>query len=185
MPKETEKTQTDTVSAGDATHAEPTMSVTQVMELLRATVAANALTPDKMQEIISAVAGSVAKAANPVWWDERTYHEKSVFSYPEGNLARPKPKLTRDVLWAGYRIDTDEMTPAEIEAVNQIQPGSYHSGQWVVLPLDRLPVPKTLLVLFPCKDYDVRQDLRCSDGSEPTMLNMCREMTPQVAESVA
>lgn len=53
----------------------------------------------------------------------------SVYSYPEGELARPKPKLKFHVYLGSYPLgdpgDNRTLTPAEVEALNTLTPGFY------------------------------------------------------------
>lgn len=49
----------------------------------------------------------------------------SVYSYPEGDLARPKPELRCKMTWVGYELVTDTLTPREVELLNQLQPGEF------------------------------------------------------------
>jgi hypothetical protein len=55
----------------------------------------------------------------------------SAFSYPEGDLKRAKPKLTRETYFNNHRESEDELTPLEIEAFNAItHTCEARDGQW-------------------------------------------------------
>lgn len=49
----------------------------------------------------------------------------SAFSYPEGDLARPKPHLKCPMFWVGFPEIEETLLPEEIEALNSLQSGSY------------------------------------------------------------
>src|SRR3990167_4975823 len=49
----------------------------------------------------------------------------SVYSYPEGDHARPKPDLKCKMYWIGYELRTDTLTPQEIDLLNRVQPGEF------------------------------------------------------------
>lgn len=55
----------------------------------------------------------------------------SAFSYPEGDLARPKPDLKRETIVLGSRLRKDELTPAEIELCNRFESSrTARNGKW-------------------------------------------------------
>ena len=91
----------------------------------------------------------------------------SAFSYPEGDLAREKPKLKCPIYWVGYPETVETLTPAEIEALNLLEPGEYTvtKGNSERIPF-RVEAKKrmngeleSLSVSFPVKD-DQRNDHR-------------------------
>jgi hypothetical protein len=49
----------------------------------------------------------------------------SVYSYPEGDVARPKPPLHCKMFWVGYDLQADQLTPDEIDLLNLATPGDY------------------------------------------------------------
>lgn len=49
----------------------------------------------------------------------------SVYSYPEGELKRPKPVLRAPTIWAGRQLTGDVETPEEIDLLNRLQPGDH------------------------------------------------------------
>src|SRR3990167_531162 len=49
----------------------------------------------------------------------------SAFSYPEGDLARPRPELRCKMFWVGHPLSLDCVTAKEIELLNQMEPGEY------------------------------------------------------------
>lgn len=57
---------------------------------------------------------------------ENTEHPHiSVYSYPEGNIARPKPHLECPNFWVNSEESEDVLDPTEILLMNEIQPGNY------------------------------------------------------------
>lgn len=49
----------------------------------------------------------------------------SVYSYPEGDLKRPKPPLKCKTFWCGREETMETLTPMEIEWLNKLEPGTY------------------------------------------------------------
>lgn len=64
------------------------------------------------------------KLANP---SNKTHPGKSVFSYPEGDVARPRPVLPFEFLFNGYPMHKFPETQhwRELELAAQVQPGEY------------------------------------------------------------
>lgn len=55
----------------------------------------------------------------------------SAFSYPEGDVARPKPQLRRETFFNGIREDEDSLTPTEIELYNRFEgTRTARNGMW-------------------------------------------------------
>jgi hypothetical protein len=67
-----------------------------------------------------------AKATKKAMRPENEHHPaKSVFSYPEGDQARPRPDLPCKMFWVGQPVQHDVNTAREIELMLQLQPGEY------------------------------------------------------------
>jgi hypothetical protein len=49
----------------------------------------------------------------------------SVYSHPEGDIARPKDKLKCKMFWVGYDMTADQLTPEEIRLLNLAKAGDY------------------------------------------------------------
>jgi hypothetical protein len=89
----------------------------------------------------------------------------SAYSYPEGELARPKPDLKCRFIWCGQEESKDQLTPEEIELRNQLVPGNYHvtkaNGVRIKFTVSAKHtdggVLEELNVWFPCKG-DQRND---------------------------
>jgi len=94
-----------------------------------------------------------------------------IYSYPEGDLAHPKPALQCKIYWVGYELRTDTLTPTEIELLNRLKPGEFRvtKADGTGIPFrvsakhsDKLdangrPTLEELSVWFPCKG-DARQN---------------------------
>ena len=94
-----------------------------------------------------------------------------VYSYPDGDLAHPKPELQCKMFWVGYELRTDTLTPQEVELLNRLKPGEFRvtKADGVGIPFrvsakhsDKLdaqgrPTLEELSVWFPCKG-DARQN---------------------------
>ena len=91
---------------------------------------------------------------------ENTNHpEISAYSYPEGNLKRKKPSLTRVTYCNKVKQNEDLLTPEEIEAFNAFTVNtSARDGQWTVA-IEKNGTTERLLIDFPCKTPDDRMNL--------------------------
>jgi len=49
----------------------------------------------------------------------------SVYSHPEGDIARPKEKLKCRMFWVGYDEREEQLTPEEIRLMNLAVPGEF------------------------------------------------------------
>ena len=121
----------------------------------------------------------------------------SAYSYPEGDLAHPKPDLKCKIYWIGYELQTDTLTPGEIDLLNRLQPGEFRvtKSDGTAIPFkveakygDRIdPVTqqfelRELAVWFPCKAADQKQN----HGSMVQYLQQALgERIPSVAELMA
>ncbi len=89
----------------------------------------------------------------------------SVFSYPEGDLKRPKQKLARETFFNNHRVTEDEVTPLEVDCYNAIDATcSARDGRWEAIvdqggrrlrvsvpsftPDDRSDLPSTVEILM-------------------------------------
>lgn len=81
---------------------------------------------------------------------------KSAFSYPEGNEARPKPRLAREVFFCGVRQEEDQLTPIEIDLYNQIASAKRSRGDTWTADIDR---HGRLLILIPHASYNERMEI--------------------------
>lgn len=87
-----------------------------------------ALQPEQIKELIAGVAHGTQKALRP---ENQVHPHVSVYSHPEGDIARPKPTLVRDTYFCGIKEEEDRLTPGEIEAYNAIaKPMECRGGSW-------------------------------------------------------
>lgn len=83
----------------------------------------------------------------------------SAFSYPEGEVARPKPRLLRETFCNHVKQYEDLLTPAEIEAFNAFTRNcSARNGAWTAR-IDQNGSTERLFIDFPCKTPDDRMNL--------------------------
>ncbi len=75
-----------------------------------------------MVRVAKISADAQERAANP---SNKQHPHISVFSYPEGDIARPRPELKCPMFWVGYPIGHDTNTAEEIELFNIAEPGEY------------------------------------------------------------
>lgn len=106
--------------------------------------------------------------------ENRNYPDISVYSYPEGNFKRPKPTLKCRMYQCGYPVNTDNLSPAEIDALNRLVPGEYgytktdgsRSKITVKAQRDSEGVLTQIEFNYPCRGID-----RHNQPSLPAMLN--------------
>lgn len=104
------------------------------------------------------------------------YPAQSTFSYPEGERARPKPKLARETWHNGSRVREDQCTPEEIFAFNALSASlpnpnderSSRDGRWIA-KVNRQG--NRLMVAIPCRTIEERDEANSS-----TVLMFCREL---------
>lgn len=101
----------------------PTVNLTmdQLKELIREARGVQD-TDDYIQRVADANAQANKRALRP---ENEQHPGISVFSYPEGDQAHPKPDLKAKVFWVGYPLEKDTLTPEEVALVNELEPGTY------------------------------------------------------------
>lgn len=85
---------------------------------------AEGITKEDLQQILEANSKGIQKAMKP----ENEFHPgKSVFSYPEGDIARPKGDLPFAFFYNGYpsHMFPETETAREWELMKQVTPGEY------------------------------------------------------------
>lgn len=92
------------------------------------------LSPAALKEILASQSEVTADLARKARWPESATHPGiSAYSYPEGDVAHPKPKLLRETFFCGVREDEERLTPGEIDAYNQFsEPREARGGSWRV-----------------------------------------------------
>lgn len=110
---------------GDDLKAQVLALQEQVQALVKMQTSSGGLSEDKLEAIMLRVAQASAdaaeRAANP---SNKTHPGISVYSYPEGDRARPRA-LKCPMTWAGYDLGIDTTTAEEIELLNVAVPGVY------------------------------------------------------------
>jgi hypothetical protein len=111
--------------------------VTMTTEQLQALIGSNkGIDADGIKAILDAQANQtreLVNASRQVRHSNPDHEHKSVFSHPEGDLKRPKNKLTHETFLNHSREREEALTPAEIDAYNAIQhPCEARDGTWTV-----------------------------------------------------
>ena len=104
----------------------------------------------------------IAEAARPVRHSNPDHLHVSAFSYPEGDLKRPKPTFIsgkngrpREVFFNHHREREEDLTPAEIDAYNALtQSCEARDGRWTAVVK-----ANALFVTIPSYTSDDRQDM--------------------------
>lgn len=181
--------------------ADPNMAqvLMQAMALMQQMAADKSGDKDKQDATLSLIEKLITKT-HP----ENVDHPGlSVYSYPEGNVARPKPDLKCKMFWVGYELKTDTLTPSELELLNRLQPGEFRvtkaDGTGIpfrveakksdALDAQGRPAVEALSIWFPCKG-DARQNhlsmtsylQQVLGDAIPTMAEAMAELTRLKAE---
>lgn len=136
---------------------------------------AQGITGDQLAAILEKVGVKSAESMQRAIRPENDIHPGiSAFSYPEGDVAKPKPIFQgadgqkRDVYLNFHRETEDMLTPAEIEAYNSIQQDyEAHGGSWKAQITDK---GRRLNVLVPVAFMDSRMNL------PPSLLLLLHEL---------
>src|SRR5687768_11906514 len=128
------------------------------------------MTAEQLAQVLAQQANAtkeLVQASRPVRQANPDHEHISVFSYPEGDLKRPKPQFLagkngqpREVFFNYHRESRDDLTPAEIDAYNAITHSctAYEErgteGMWKAIV-----TPNRLEVRVPSYTADERSDL--------------------------
>jgi len=156
--KKTKKTEDAPANTEQAT-----LSLMAKMTELLAEMQKSQLSKDTISDIIGPLSKEIGNAVGQTRWKENAEHPHiSAFSYPEGDIARPKPKLDRETFFNGNRENEEQLTPHEILAYNAItEPKAIRGGSWraeLKLPTSQGAKP-TLFVWVPAASVDQRMML--------------------------
>lgn len=105
-----------------------TLTMAELKELLGAQPAAQGLTADLLEAIMTRTAEISASSMKKAMKPENEFHpDKSVFNYPEGNREHPKTLPPFEVLYNGYPVTKFPETQhwRELELFAQVRPGTY------------------------------------------------------------
>jgi len=162
------------------TAPEATVPVSVVEALIKKiseiAVGGGGMSATEFEQILKTNAKEHADAINKMVLPEnKIIPQISVFSYPEGDTARPKPRLKdrkgkdRETIFCGARQQEDLLTPAEIDAFNAIEENcTARNGTWFA-KVRRDGQNEYLWVHVPCVDIDQRMEL-------PSLLSILTEL---------
>ena len=98
----------------------------QVQAMTTAAAKGGGIDANTLEAMLSRVALMTAAAQDRLLHpDNREHPGISCYSYPEGDLKRPRPELKMPMTWVGYPLTTDTLTYNEIALLNQAEPGEY------------------------------------------------------------
>lgn len=121
----------------------------------------NQMSPDMLAGILEKVGVQSAHVMHKAVRPENEIHPHiSAFSYPEGDIARPKPAMKRDVYFNFHKEDPEQLTPAEIEAYNAIDDDcEARGGQYTIEIRGRGRKREELHMTVPVAHFDHRMNL--------------------------
>ena len=101
-------------------------TITLDLEELKELLSGNRLSKDEQLELIQKQAEANAEAHRRLLRPENATHPGiSVYSYPEGEAARPKGDLDCKTTWAGTVLEPSTLTPEELTLANAVPEGEY------------------------------------------------------------
>ena len=120
--KNTKEPDTDTQSL-----QEQVADLSATVKALTQTAAkSGGLDADTLEALLNRVAAMTAAAQDRMLHpDNREHPGISAYSYPEGDLKRPRPELKVPMTWVGYPLTTDTLTYKEIDLLNRATPGEF------------------------------------------------------------
>jgi hypothetical protein len=132
---------------------------------MAATAPSVGLSGDDLRAILTAqteAQKALIEQTRPVRHSNPDHAHVSAFSYPEGDLKRPKPAFLagkngrpRDVYFNNHRESVEDLTPAEIEAFNAITAScEAREGRWTATVK-----PNALFVNIPSFTADDRGEM--------------------------
>lgn len=140
----------------------------------------NGLSSEDLKSILSEVAAGQRKAMKP----ENDQHPGiSVFSHPEGEIARPKAAFRfHDVFFNGSREREEQLTPAEVDLFNRFdKTRTSRNGNWraeirrdgehEALLITTAPFTRDALTSLPPMTAILRELLDGEAAVNPDMLN--------------
>lgn len=121
----------------------------------------NQMSPETLAGILDKVGVNVAHGMHKAVRPENEIHPHiSAFSYPEGDIARPKPDLKRTVYFNFHKEKKEDLTPAEIEAYNSINDDcEARGGQFTIQIRNRGRKEEELHLTVPVAHFDHRMNL--------------------------
>ena len=132
----------------------------------------NQFTPEMLKAVLGEVGMSTALGMQKAVRPENDQHPgRSAFSYPEGDIQRPKPKLTRKVFFNYHEENEEQLTPVEITAYNSVNDDcEARSGQYSAVIKMRGRKREELHITVPVRHLDHRMNL------PPSLLLLIHEL---------
>jgi hypothetical protein len=128
---------------------------------------------------------TLAELANRTRPENPEHNGISAFSHPEGDFKHPKDPFKCEMFWCGYPLTLETHTPAEIAALNTLEPGDYFvtkgNGNRVPFTVTgrkrQNGTLESLWIAFPCKG-DQSTDHR-------SLIDYCREAMGEKVRSIS
>ena len=119
------------------------------------------LSENQLELLLTRVGENTAAAMRTSLKPENAEHPHiSAFSYPEGDLAHPKPDLRVKTWFCGIEENKDRLTPNEIEAYNAIRTKRRaRGGDWKADLRNPGQDNEELVIWIPCETVDQRMGL--------------------------
>lgn len=99
------------------------LSIADLVEALRAATGNDDASMQRRAQFEAEAHERINKRENEV------HPHISVYSYPEGDIAAAAAgkikKLECETLWVGYPLEVEQLTPQEVDLLNELQPGDY------------------------------------------------------------
>jgi hypothetical protein len=118
--------------------------------------------------------------------DDVNYPRHSVYAYPEGDKARPRPLFKCRIFWNGFDQDWDVTTADEIEMLNQVEPGEYTFRRVDGRTLEKLTVVGERNAAGNLSKLEFSFPVKENRDTLPSMASMLRDAlglkTPEQAE---
>jgi hypothetical protein len=96
---------------------------------------------DERRNDAQIAADATAKAHHALQKHEEEHPAKSAYSYPEGDVARPRPDFECPTFWVAEELGKDLTSAEEIELLNQVK-----AGRYVATRADNQPMRVTVTV---------------------------------------
>lgn len=165
----------------EISQAEVQLAILQTLKELRTQSAGGGDIGGALQQITETLAG-VANRSRP---ENPDHNGISAYSHPEGDFKHPKDPFRCEMFWCGYPLPHENHTPAEVAALNSLEPGEYRvtKGNGNEIPFTVEGKRKQngqlseLWVRFPCKG-DQSTDHR-------SLIDYCREAMGEKVPSLS
>lgn len=105
----------------------PTSNVDVLLQIAQtlAAVQAQAAQGTDMSQALDKLSQTMGEMSNRMRPENPSHSGVSVYSHPEGDFKRPKAPLKCEMTWVGIPCTLETLTPAEVDALNKLEPGDY------------------------------------------------------------